>query len=75
MKDRFNFFTFSEPCIVTHYVRKTNKMHTFLNNLFQLNYPWHVSNKQLFVIRRSVQADYNILPCIFMSSPVADTTW
>ena len=28
------------------YVRKTNKMHLYLNNLFQLNYPQHVSNKQ-----------------------------
>ena len=27
------------------YVRKTNKMHTFLNNLFHLIYPRHVSNK------------------------------
>jgi hypothetical protein len=27
------------------YVRKTNKMHTFLNTLFQLDYPRHVSNR------------------------------
>jgi len=27
------------------YVRKTNRMHTFLNNLFHLIYPRHVSNK------------------------------
>jgi hypothetical protein len=27
------------------YVRKTNKMHAFLNNLFSLNYPRHISNK------------------------------
>jgi hypothetical protein len=27
------------------YVRKTNKTHTFLNNLFHLDYPAHVSNK------------------------------
>jgi len=33
------------------YVRKTNKMHTSLNNLFYLDYPQHVLNKQLFIIR------------------------
>jgi len=27
------------------YVRKSNKMHTFLNNLYHLIYPRHVSNK------------------------------
>jgi hypothetical protein len=32
--------TFSEPCLVIHvqYVRKTNKMRTFLNNLSEINY-------------------------------------
>jgi len=34
------------------YVRKTNKMYLYLNNLFQLNSPLHVSNKYLFIIRR-----------------------
>jgi len=58
-------------CVV--YVRKTNKMHTFLNNLFQLNYPRHVSNKYFFIIRRSVQAAYSILSCILMRSLVADS--
>ena len=39
------------------YVRKTNKMHTFLSNLFRLIYPRHVSNSCFFIIRRcSVQA-------------------
>jgi hypothetical protein len=31
---------------MNHDVRKTNKMHLYLINLFQLNYPVHVSNKQ-----------------------------
>jgi uncharacterized membrane protein len=29
------------------YVKKTNKMHHYLINLFQLNYPLHVLNKQV----------------------------
>jgi hypothetical protein len=29
------------------HVRKTNKMHLYLINLFQLNYPIHVSNKRV----------------------------
>jgi hypothetical protein len=45
----------------------------FLNNLFQLNYPGHVSYNYLFIIRMSVQAAYSNLPCIFMRSLVADT--
>jgi hypothetical protein len=53
-------------CVV--YVRKTNKMHTFLNNLSQLNYPRHISNKYFFIIRRFVQAAYSILSCILKSS-------
>ena len=32
-----------KQCVV--YVRKTNKMHPFLNNLFHLIYPLRVSNK------------------------------
>jgi len=28
-------------------MRKTNKMHHYLINFFQLNYPLHVSNKQV----------------------------
>jgi len=43
----------------------------FLNNLFQLNYPRHVSKKWLFIIR-SVPTAYIILPCIFMSNLVVD---
>jgi len=42
-------------------MRKTNKMHLYLINLFQLNYPLHVSNKQVHhqeVI--SVHAAYSI---------------
>ena len=40
-------FKFSEPCIMLHvlYVRNTNKMHNFLNNLFHLIYPRPVSSK------------------------------
>jgi len=57
------------------YVGKTNKMHTFLNNLFHLIYPWHVSSKQLFIIRNFVQTAYNISPCILKRSLVADTIW
>ena len=30
---------------IDSYVRMTNKMHTFLYNLFYLNCPRHVSNK------------------------------
>ena len=30
------------------YVRKTNKIHTFLNNLFHLIYPRHGPNKYFF---------------------------
>ena len=42
-------------------MRKTNKMHFYLINLFQLNYPLHVSKKQVHhqeVI--SVHAAYSI---------------
>ena len=47
------------------YVRKTNKMHTFLNNLFHIIYPRHISNKKFFIIRRSsVHAAYSISPWI-----------
>jgi len=43
------------------YVRKTTKMHSFLNNLFHSVYPRHFSNKQFFIIRSSsVQAAYSI---------------
>jgi hypothetical protein len=48
-------------CDVFIYVRKTNKMQLYLINLFQLNYPLHVSNKQVHhqeVI--SVNAEYGI---------------
>jgi len=46
----------------------------FVNNVFHLNYPRHVSNKYLFIIRgSSVQAAYSISTCIFMRSLVADT--
>ena len=45
----------------------------FLSSLFQLNYLRHVSNIELFIIRRSVQAAYSILPCIFMRSLAAET--
>jgi len=38
-------FTFCETRIVIIIVRKTNKMHLYLINLFQSNYPLHVSNK------------------------------
>jgi hypothetical protein len=34
------------------YVRETNRMHLYLINLFQLNYPLHFSNKYLFETRR-----------------------
>jgi len=48
-------------------VIKTNKMHTFLHNLFHLDYPRNISTKQLFIISRSSvhQAAYSISPCIF----------
>jgi hypothetical protein len=36
----------------------------FLNNLFHLIYPRHVSNKYLFIFRSSVQGAYSISPCI-----------
>jgi len=45
----------------TVYERKTNKMHLYLINLFQFNYPLHVLNKQVHyqeVI--SVHAAYSI---------------
>ena len=48
----------------TH-VTKTNKMHTFLNNLFHLNYPRNVSKNEFFIIRRvCVLATYSIPTCI-----------
>ena len=54
-------------------VKRPTRCTIFLNNLFQLNYPRHVSSKQLFIIIRcSVQAAYSILPCIFMRSLVAE---
>jgi hypothetical protein len=46
-------------------MQKTNKVHTFLNNVFNLDYPRHVLNKQLFTIRSSsVQAADSIALCI-----------
>jgi hypothetical protein len=37
------------------YMRKTNTLHTFLNDLFHLNYPRHVWNKELVIIFLSCQ--------------------
>jgi hypothetical protein len=43
------------------YVRKTNKMQLCFINLFQLNYPLHVSNKQVHHQEvTSVHAAYSI---------------
>jgi len=54
-------FIFSEPCIMINICEKDQQdAHFFFNNLFQLIYLRHVSNKQLFIIRRSVQAAYSI---------------
>jgi adenosine/AMP kinase len=39
--------TLSEPCIVTIISEKDQQMHLYLINLFQLNYPLHVLNKQV----------------------------
>jgi len=47
----------------THLWERPTICTLFHNNLFQLKYPKHVSNKQLFIIRRSVQAAYSILSC------------
>ena len=53
---------------------KTNKTHTFLKNLFHLIYPRNVSNKKLFITKRSsAQAAYSISPCIFMRRLFTDT--
>jgi hypothetical protein len=38
-------FTFSEPCIVIHVLERPKRHTFFLNNLSQLNYPRHFSNK------------------------------
>jgi len=39
------------------YVRGTNKMHTFfINDLIQLYHLRHVSNNQMFITRKTVQA-------------------
>jgi len=39
------------------YVQRTNKMHTFfINDLIQLYCLWHVSNNQVFILRKIVQA-------------------
>jgi len=38
-------FIFSEPYIVINICEKDQKMQRILINLFQLNYPLHVSNK------------------------------
>jgi hypothetical protein len=35
------------------YVKMTNKLHNLLSNLFQSNYPLHVSNKYLIISSRS----------------------
>jgi len=57
----------------THtHMRKTNKIHTFLNNSFHLIYPRHVPNKQLFIIRSSVQAAMQYLTMHLRRSLVAD---
>jgi len=43
----------------TH-VRKTNKIHTFLNNIFHLIYPRHISNKRLLNIRITVPCNVTL---------------
>jgi hypothetical protein len=53
-------------------VRKTIKMHNFLNNVFHLIYAGLVLNKWQFYIRRGcVQAAYSISLCIFRVSLVS----
>ena len=55
------------------YVRKTNKMHLYLINLSQLNFPLHVLNNQVhhqLVI--AVQAAYSISHA-YMRCPSANT--
>ena len=57
------------------YVKKTNRMHLYLINLFQLNFPLHVSNKQVHrqeVI--SVPAAYSISHA-WMGCPAVNTIW
>ena len=40
-----------EPCIVTNkYVTKTNKMHTFIINFLQINYPLHQRFSNFFQV-------------------------
>jgi hypothetical protein len=58
------------------YVRKTNKMHTFLNNLLQLNYPRHVLEH--VIVHHQEQFCTSSLQYFTMHlkrSLVADTIW
>ena len=62
-KETYGVWTLHSPNRASWYiyVKKTNEMHLHLINLFKLNYPLHVSNKQVHhqeVI--SVPAAYSI---------------
>ena len=52
------------------YIGDQQNARVFFNNLFQLNYPRHVSTKLLFIIRRSEQAACSTLPCILQGGSI-----
>jgi len=43
------------------YVIRTNKMHTFfINDLIQLQCLWHVSNNQVFILRKTCTCSFKV---------------
>ena len=59
-----NIFTFTEPRIVVHTREKDQQDAHFLLIIYFNEIILDVSNKQLFIVRRSVQATYSISPWI-----------
>jgi hypothetical protein len=43
-------------------MRKINKMHLYLINLFQLDYPVHVPNKQVIIWRSFLYTQHAVSP-------------
>jgi hypothetical protein len=57
------------------YIRRTNKMHTFFNNdLVQFYCLWHVSNNQVFIIRKTCTWNFTVFYHATISA-VSNTSW
>jgi hypothetical protein len=70
------YFTFFEPCIVKYlYNKKQHYAHFFINVLIYLYCPRHVSNTQVFILRKTCTWSFMVfLSCIRISSLVDGRT-